>query len=134
MWSDCNEMPYDNRGVATIRNKIVETLSSNGVISKSKTIHTFPPSYPFKVGVFAVCYKGTWTAAQCCKEGVGKGKLYFPLFKIYGKMRERERNWVMEPKTKQNKRIVSTWEINDGRSLQGPKSNNCLIFMCITLL
>ena len=107
-------MPYVNRGVATICNKIVETLSSNGGNFKEQNNPHFSPSYPFKVGVFAV------TAAQHCKEGVGKGKLYFPLFKIYGKMRERERNLVMEPKTKQNKRIVSTWEISDGRSLLGP--------------
>ena len=28
-------------------------------------------------------------------------------------------NWVTEPKTEQNKRIVSTSEISDGRSLLG---------------
>lgn len=42
----------------------------------------FSPAYPFKIEVFAVSYEGNWTAAQHCKEGVQKEKLYFPLFKI----------------------------------------------------
>lgn len=75
-----------NRGVATIHDKIVETLSSNGVTLKNKTIHIFSPSHPFKVEVIAVSYEGTSTAVQHCKEGGGGGvrkeKLSFPLFKI----------------------------------------------------
>jgi len=77
-----------NRGVATIRDKIVETLSSNGVTSKNKTIHISPPSHPFKVEVFAVSYEGTSTAMQHCKEwggGAAEGKTFsspLPLFKI----------------------------------------------------
>jgi len=42
---------------ATIGNKIVEKLSSNGVTSESKTIHTPLPSPPFKVGVLVAFYK-----------------------------------------------------------------------------
>ena len=38
----------------TIGDKIVETLSSNGITSKNKTIRTPPPSRPLKVGVFLV--------------------------------------------------------------------------------
>ena len=38
----------------TIGDKIVETLSSNGITSENKTVRTPPPSRPFKVGVFLV--------------------------------------------------------------------------------
>ena len=38
----------------TIGDKIVETLSSNGITSKNKTIRTPPPSRPLKVRVFLV--------------------------------------------------------------------------------
>ena len=38
----------------TIDDKIVETLSSNGITSENKTICTPPPSRRFKVGVFLV--------------------------------------------------------------------------------
>ena len=62
-----------NRGVATIHDKVVETLSSNGVTSKDKTIHISSPSHPFKVEVFAVSYEGTSTAVQHCKERGGGG-------------------------------------------------------------
>ena len=40
--------------VATISNKIVETLYTNRVTSENITIHTPPLSPPFKVGVFVV--------------------------------------------------------------------------------
>ena len=40
--------------VTTIGDKINDTLSSNGLPLESKTIHTPPPSPPFKVGVFVV--------------------------------------------------------------------------------
>ena len=36
-----------------IRDKIVETLSSNGVTLENKTFHTPPPSPSLKVGVFS---------------------------------------------------------------------------------
>ena len=38
----------------TIGDKIVDTLSSNGITSENKTIRTPLPSRPFKVGVFLV--------------------------------------------------------------------------------
>ena len=40
--------------VATISDKIVETLYTNRVTSENITIHTLPLSPPFKVGVFVV--------------------------------------------------------------------------------
>ena len=41
----------------TIGDKIVETLSTNWITSKNKTIRTPPPSRPLKVGVFPVFNK-----------------------------------------------------------------------------
>ena len=38
----------------TIGDKIVETLSSNGITWENKTIHTPPQPRPFIVGVFLV--------------------------------------------------------------------------------
>ena len=43
--------------VTTIGDEIDDTLSSNGRHLESKTIHTPPPSPPFKVGVFVVFYR-----------------------------------------------------------------------------
>ena len=42
---------------ATIGDKIVDTLSTNGVTSENKTIQTPLPSSPFKVGLFGVSYR-----------------------------------------------------------------------------
>ena len=43
--------------IATIGDKIVETLYLNRVTSENKRIHTPPLSPPFKVGVFVVFYR-----------------------------------------------------------------------------
>ena len=43
--------------IATISDKIVETLYLNRVISENKRIRTPPLSPPFKVGVFVVFYR-----------------------------------------------------------------------------
>ena len=42
---------------ATIGDKIVETLYSNGLTSENKRIHTPPHSPPFQFGVFVVFYR-----------------------------------------------------------------------------
>lgn len=69
----------------TIHDKIVETLSSNGVTSENKTINihapTPPYSAPFKVGVWFCLLQVAQTAAQHCIEGVDKEKLHLPFLK-----------------------------------------------------
>ena len=40
---------------ATTGDKIIDTLSENGVTSENKTIHIPLPSSPFKVGLFEIC-------------------------------------------------------------------------------
>ena len=75
------------RSVATIGDKIVEILSSNGVTSKNKIIHTPPPIPSWGVCCFL---QEAQTAAQHYIEGVGggwgaggeEGKLYFSFFKL----------------------------------------------------
>ena len=69
----------------TIHDKIVETLSSNGVASENKTINIHPPpppdSAPFKVGVWFCLLQVPQTAAQYCIEGVEKEKLHLTFLK-----------------------------------------------------
>ena len=66
---------------ATISNKTAETFCSNVVSSENKTIQK--PSPPFKAGAFVIFYiQVAQTAAQHWVEGMGKGKLYFSLFKL----------------------------------------------------
>ena len=69
----------------TIHDKIVETLSSNGVASENKTINIHPPpppdSAPFKVGVWFCQLQVPQTAAQHFTEGVEEEKLHFPFLK-----------------------------------------------------
>ena len=70
----------------TIHDKIVETLSSNGVASENKTINIHPPppppdSAPFKVGVWFCQLQVPQTAAQHFTAGVEEEKLHFPFLK-----------------------------------------------------
>lgn len=55
--TSCIHVLIDKFDISTIGDKIVETLSSNGVTLKKKTIHTSSPSPPYKVGVFVVYYR-----------------------------------------------------------------------------
>ena len=61
----------------------------NRVTSEDKTIHTPPPSPPFKVGWFVVFYRYLNIVAKHCLEGMGGGgePLFFP-FEV-GKTSER---------------------------------------------
>ena len=62
---------------------IVETLSSNGVTSENKTIHTYSSSRPVKVGVLKCGFLDiAWTAAQYYMEGMGKEKFHFALLEL----------------------------------------------------
>ena len=63
--------------VATIGDKIVETLFLNRVISENKRIHTPPLSPPFKVGVFVVFYR----QLNIARRGWGR-KAIFPPFEV----------------------------------------------------
>ena len=65
----------------TIGDKIVETLSSNGITSKNKTIRTPPPSRPLKVGVFLVFNRQLEQRHNVAWRGQG-GKDLFPPFKV----------------------------------------------------
>ena len=49
-----SNLSYHLTPVAKIGDKIVETLSLNGVTFEDKTIRTHPAFPPFKVGVFVV--------------------------------------------------------------------------------
>ena len=60
------------QSVATIGDKIVETLSSSGVTSENKTIHT--PPLPFPVGVFSTRSSNSGTTLH---GGGGGGKAFF---------------------------------------------------------
>ena len=68
--------------VATIGEKIVETLFLNRVISENKRIRTPPLSPPFKVGVFVVFYRQLEQGHNTLHRGDGGGKLYFLLFEV----------------------------------------------------
>ena len=57
-----------------------ETLTSNGVRSKNKTIQTPPPPPPFEVGCLLFFLQIARTRPQHCMEGVKEGKFYFPFF------------------------------------------------------
>ena len=67
---------------ASIGDEIVETLSSNAVILENKTIHTPPPSPPFKIGVLLCSTASSNCSSTTLHGGVGDGKLYFLLFKL----------------------------------------------------
>ena len=63
----------------TIGDKIVATLSSNGITSENKTIRTPPPSRPFKVGVFLVFNRWLEQRGTTLHGGGRRGKdLFFP--------------------------------------------------------
>ena len=68
--------------VATIGDKIVETLFLNRVISENKRIRTPPLSPSFKVGVFVVFYRQLEQGHNTLHRGDGRGKLYFLLLKL----------------------------------------------------
>ena len=67
---------------ASISDEIVETLSSNGVILENKTIHTPPPSPPFKNGVLMRSTGSSNCGSTTLHGGVGDAKLYFLLSKL----------------------------------------------------
>ena len=65
-----------------IGDKIVETLSSNGVTSKNKTIYT--PPHP-SIQIWGVCCfpqvtQSNSEVAQYCVQGMGKGKPHFSVW------------------------------------------------------
>ena len=63
----------------TIGDKIVATLSSNGITSENKTIRTPPPSRPFKVGVFLVFNRWLEQRHNVAWRGQGRKRFIFPL-------------------------------------------------------
>ena len=67
--------------VATIGDKIVETLFLNRVISENKRIRTPPLSPSFKVGVFVVFYAARTRAQHIAQRGWER-KAIFPPFEV----------------------------------------------------
>ena len=63
-----------------IKDKIVETLSLNGVTSENKTFLTPPPLPSLKVEVFFL--QVAQTVVQHRMEGIGEGKIYSLFFKL----------------------------------------------------
>ena len=63
----------------TIRDKTVETLFLNRIISENKRIRTPPLSPPFKVGVFVVFYRQLEKGYNIARRGWGR-KAIFPPF------------------------------------------------------
>ena len=63
----------------TVGDKIVETLSSNGMTSERKTIHTTPPLLHSNVGCLMFS-AGSSNNGKTLNRGDGGGKAFFSLF------------------------------------------------------
>ena len=77
----CTMLAFVFGAIPTIRDKIVETLFFNRVISENKRIRTPPLSPPFKVGVFVVFYRQREQGHNIARRGWGR-KAIFPPFEV----------------------------------------------------